>query len=293
MRSSERAEHLRPFLFSGTGVVLMTSHVSFEFFAPATFFQKADGDASKRKRIAGVVSDEIQDKQEETIIQKGLDFSPFLKEGWFNDNHSKRTTDILGYPESVSQFRKGDMLPDGQRAVANGTWAEGYLLDTPDAQKVWDLGLALQKSGNSRRLGFSIEGSVLQRTGPHGKIVAKALVRNVAITNCPVGQGTRMEVLAKSLMDMEKGLSMGTAAPGVNPSAQGPTTGEGAGKILAPQHLEEGGVTDLLSSVDDDDEDDVKKSEAVAIIQTSLGCDRATAERAYRTLSNMKAASLL
>jgi len=157
---------------------------AFQFFAPLAFFEKASAPEGKRKRIAGVISTEDLDKQGEVIIQKGLDLAPFLKEGWFNDNHSKKTADVLGYPEGVTQFAKGERLPDGNTAPTALTWAEGYLLDTPEASRIWDLGNALKKAGGSRRLGFSIEGAVQKRTGPAGRVVAKALVRNVAITNC-------------------------------------------------------------------------------------------------------------
>jgi hypothetical protein len=108
----------------------------FSFFAPLTFFQKADAPAGQTKRIAGVISTELRDKQKEVVLQRGLDFAPFLNGGWFNDNHSKNTTDVLGFPTDVKKFQKGERLPDGSTAKSNGTWAEGYLLDTPQAATV-------------------------------------------------------------------------------------------------------------------------------------------------------------
>lgn len=270
----------------------------FRIFAPLTFFQKANAPAGQKRRIAGVISTELKDKQDEVVLQRGLDFSPFLKGGWFNDNHSQKTTDVLGYPDKVLKFKKGETLPDGTVAPTNGTWSEGYLLDTPEAQKVWDLGLALQKAGSDRRLGFSIEGKVLERQGPGGKTVAKALVRNVAITNVPVGEGTRMEALAKSMRavedqaipedddgdeddtDLEKMMTMGAATPGVAPV--GPRTGAGVGAILTPKHLEGQPKKQVLD-----------KSLAVAHVQNRLGCDQETAERAYSTLLQLKQRGLL
>ena len=267
----------------------MSSH--FQIFAPLSFFQKASAPEGKRRRIAGIISTEKLDKQGEVIVQKGLDFTPFLKEGWFNDNHSKKTADILGYPDSegVKQFQKGDRLPDGSIADSNLTWAEGYLLDTPDADRIWNLGTALSKAGSQRRLGYSIEGNVQRRTGPMNKVVAKAVVRNVAITNCPVGEGTRLETLAKSLDDVEKGLAMGTStAP---PATSGPQTGEGAGRVLAPQSLEQDGQDSL--KLDEDDEPALAKSQAVARIQHELGCSAAFAEQAYAALLTMKSSGHL
>lgn len=215
---------------------------SFEFEIPVSFFEKAEAEPSKMRRIGGIISTESPDRQGEVILQRGLDFNEFLQHGWFNDNHSKQTDGILGYPESVKRFKKGDFLPDGTVAKSNGTWAEGYLLDTPKAMSIWDLGRSLQKT--HRRLGFSVEGKIESRVGPEDRIIAKAKIRNVAITNCPVNTDSRLEVLAKSLAAiercepnaMEKALGMGAATPGQ--AIVGPQTGMGAGRVLAPQSLE-------------------------------------------------------
>lgn len=216
----------------------------FTFDAPLSFFEKADAPAGKQKRIAGVVSTESKDRQDEIVLQRGLDFSDFVQNGWYNDNHTKDTDGILGYPEFTKPFKKGEKLPDGTVAKVNGTWAEGYLLDTEKANRIYELGKALQKTG--RRLGFSIEGRIERREGPGKKVIAKALVRNVAITNCPVNTDSRLEIVAKSLQavekaepsDLEKMLTMGPATPGQAIAGSGPRTGTGAGAILAPQSLE-------------------------------------------------------
>lgn len=244
-------------------------HKNFEFHVNTSVFEKADAPEGKQHRIGGIVSTDSPDKQGETVIQDGLDFSSFIGSGWFNDNHSKETTDVVGYPEIVQKFSRGQHLPDGQVAKANGTWVEGYLLKTKKAQDIWELGQALQKT--NRRLGFSVEGKVVKRDGPKtifvkgdgagegqwvGRVVAKAEVRNVAITNAPVQQDSRLELLLKSLVEVEeeepkkekeatKALGMGNGPANVKP--QGIKTGMGAGRILTPQHLE--GKKDKLPKV--------------------------------------------
>lgn len=218
------------------------STLPFAFEAPLSFFEKAEAGPGKQKRIAGVVSTESKDRQDEIVLQRGLDFSDFVSNGWYNDNHTKDTDGILGYPEFTKPFRKGETLPDGEVAKSNVTWAEGYLLDTDKANRIWELGKALQKTG--RRLGFSIEGKIERREGPGKRIIAKALVRNVAITNCPVNTDSRMEVIAKSLQavekaepnELEKMLTVGAATPGQ--AFAGPRTGTGAAALLSPKHLE-------------------------------------------------------
>jgi hypothetical protein len=237
----------------------MARRIPFNFQFGVNVFRKADAETGKQKRIGGIVSTETPDKQGEIVLQEGLDFSEFLSGGWFNDNHSKETTDVVGYPEQVKKFRRGETLPNGVNAPVNGTWVEGYLLDTDKGRRMWELGLALQKT--NRRLGFSVEGKVERRQGPRtvflknpqtgagewvGREIVRAAVRNVAVTNAPVQGDSKLEILAKSMMALEqqeddetldKTLAMGPATPGQKPV--GSQTGRGAGKVLTRQHLEE------------------------------------------------------
>lgn len=220
----------------------------FQLDGQCVMFEKADAPDGKRRRIAGVISTETLDRQNEVVIQEGLDLNPFINHGWFNDNHSKDTDGIVGYPEEVRQFQKGDRLPNGQIATSNCTWAEGHLLEgSSRAEKIWELGNALSKTNGQRALGFSIEGTVDKRIGADRKVVAKATVMNCAITNCPVNTDTKLEILAKSLLTvqtlpdylelLEKTLTMGTPASPPNPPV-GPAQGEGAGQILVPESLD-------------------------------------------------------
>lgn len=221
----------------------MGQGLPFDFEVPVNFFEKAGAEVGKEKRFGGIASIETKDRQKEVLLQRGLDFNDFMQNGWFNDNHSKDTDGILGYPEDVQFFRKGKVLPDGQKAKADGHWVEGYFLDTERAGRIWELGKALQKT--NRRLGLSVEGQIQKRSGPQQRTVARALVRNIAITNCPVNADARMDILAKSLSaveqadpdELEKMLTMGQPAdPGSSPA--GPKTGEGAGQVLTPESLE-------------------------------------------------------
>jgi hypothetical protein len=249
----------------------MSRSIPFSFEMPVSFFEKADAPAGKKRRIGGILSTEKVDQQGERLLQRGLDFNPFLKSGWFNDNHSKKTTDILGYPEGVQLFAKGQRLPDGQITTSNSTWVEGYLLKSPKADEVWTLGKALEET--NRRLGFSVEGRITKRIGPDRKTVAKAVVRNAAVTNCPVNDDSRLEVLAKSLQAvedsepdaMEKMLGMGTGGgAGATPQPAGPQSGATAGQVLAGESLERKGnpPKNLSGKPAKDDEEEAEKSMA-------------------------------
>lgn len=145
-------------------------------------FEKAE-EGDKSRRIGGYASTEKLDRQGEVLIQKGLDFTDFLKNGWFNDNHDRTTAGVVGYP-TKAEFHEG-----------KGWYVEGYLLKGyKKADDIWELATSLQKS--DRRLGFSVEGGKATKEG--NKII-KAMIRNVAVTHCPVNTECIMEVLSKSL----------------------------------------------------------------------------------------------
>lgn len=274
----------------------MARELPFNFDMPVDFFEKADAEPGKQRRIGGIASVETDDKQKEQLLARGLDFSEAISDGWFNDNHSKDTDGIVGYPEETRMFKKGELLPSGRHAPAAGHWVEGYMLDGHDrADRLWKLGKALSKT--NRRLGFSVEGKVLKRAGMNksgSRIIAKAKVRNIAITNCPVNTDARMEVLAKSLQAVsnaddsddslierihekveriEKALGMGEAT-GINPPA-GPQTGSGAGQVLTGQSLEQKNKPPRVVESDDEDEKakgkkKLTKAEATAWVRERL-----------------------
>lgn len=221
----------------------------FRFEIDVEVFEKAGPDGTKDRRIGGIVSTDHLDRQEETLLQDGLDFSPFMKGGWFNDNHDKSTEALVGYP-TAAQLRE---LPDGRK----GWYVEGYLLKGHDrADRLWDLANALQKT--DRRLGFSVEGQVVDRDPKNPRTVRKAVVREVAITRCPVNTQTELQVLAKSL------------AAGTGPAPKNtPVSGSMGGMaVMAPQHGEWEHSGELLytDQLRKKRKKKMKKSEAVQLL---------------------------
>ena len=241
----------------------MSKGLPFDFEIPVSVFEKADAPAGQHRRIGGIVSLETKDRQEEVILQRGLDFSDFVQNGWLNDNHSRDTDGVVGYPEGVKFFRKGQVMPNGKKAPANGHWMEGYLLEGYErADRIWNLAKALEKT--KRSLGFSVEGKILKRIGKKMKTIAKALVRNVAVTNCPVHTSAHMEILAKSLHTAEqtedgvdKALGMGTST---GEAPVGSKTGMGAGQVITPESLEAKETPPLVLDMGEDEDEKKKKS---------------------------------
>jgi len=187
----------------------------FRFDFEVDAFEKARPDGGTGRFIGGFVSTDHLDRQQEIIIQEGMDFRPFLEKGWFNDNHDKATDALVGYPTAA------ELRPYPTNPLHKGWYVEGELLDgSSRADNLWTLAQALKKSGK-RKLGFSVEGSIDERDDKNPKVVRKATVREVAITRCPVNTHVSLDILAKSL-------AVGYGGPG--PSAASPEPGD-AGPI--------------------------------------------------------------
>lgn len=246
---------------------------SFRVYAPLEAFEKADDTHSLR--IGGIVSTDLLDRQGEIIVQEGLDFSEFLASGWFNDNHGQKTSDVLGYPTDAFFVKKGDLLPNGKRAAANGWWAEGYLVGD-EGRRIWNLCNSLAKS--PRRLGFSIEGSVEERDRNNRALIRAAKVRNVAITHCPVNTGTEMVALAKALT-----AGSAIANPGAAP---------GEGFALRRESVEGAPAAQqdpVDPEMDDDDEDEVAKAvDAHFAVVDEIDIAREWAPILQRQLENLE-----
>lgn len=226
---------------------------TFRVHAELTAFEKSGDDMPMR--IGGVVSTDEVDQENERIIQEGIDFRPFLSRGWFNDNHSKETAGVVGYPTDARYVRKGERLPNGKIAKRPGWWAEGYLLNTEKGREIWALTQALQNT--PRKLGFSIEGKVVSRHPRDSKTVTKAEVRNVAVTHCPVNAGTELQALVKALA---AGHAVGSSEIG---------TGPGDGAALRTESLDDdlfdqewGELAHVAKGEEDDDEEVAKSVEA-------------------------------
>lgn len=162
----------------------------FSFWVPAHALlvksegAKADGsDATGKRWIQGIASTDSLDLQGEVVEQNGIDFSYFLKYGYFNNDHKP------GFDNKVGQ-------PTECKVTSKGLWVKGYLFQNHKiADSIWELLNSLSASGASRKVGFSVQGKVLRRRGNR---IAKCWIQDIAITPCPVNPTTWAEI-AKSL----------------------------------------------------------------------------------------------
>ena len=182
---------------------------------------KSGEEAYNSRKITGIMSTSRKDRQDESVIAKGLDFSEFLHHGHFNDNHSQETSAIVGYPEKT-QYHQDLGTVDPKLKGTDGWSCSGYVIKgTKRSDGIWELAKALQEVPN-RKLGFSIEGKVIRRKD---KTIEKAKIRNVAITNCPVNTDCNWDVMAKSFHDPEEAVKAMMAGAATSPATQ---TGGGA-----------------------------------------------------------------
>ncbi len=161
---------------------------TFRVFIPATAIdiEKA-GDKDGKRWIQGIASTDSKDIQGEIIDQNGIDFSYFLKHGWFNDDHKSGPENKVGQPTEC-------------RITRNGLWVKGFLFNNHSrANHYWELMNSLASSGSSRKVGFSIQGKVKRR---NGNKIAECWIQDVALTPSPVNTTTWAEI-AKSLSSME------------------------------------------------------------------------------------------
>jgi hypothetical protein len=201
---------------------------SFTIYTPGVVDIIEKANAEEERPIGGFCSTQRRDRQEEIVLAKGLDFSEFLAHGYFNDNHKQDTHAALGWPDVV-ELRKS-------RWWTEGKLVKGY----PPADKVWDLAKALKKSNAPRRLGFSIEGKVLER-GLDNKIV-RANIRHVAITNSPVNTDCTWDTLTKAFGCVEQ-VDAVLTRKAMSASYQSP--GASAGAALQSESIEDEDLIDL------------------------------------------------
>jgi hypothetical protein len=161
---------------------------TFSFWVPMHISKASSEDRKGKKRrwIQGIASTKDVDLQLETVEQYGIDFSYFLKYGYFNNDHKP------GFENKVGQ-------PTECRVTKEGLWTKGFLFDNHKvADAIWELALAIEASQANRKLGFSIQGKVLRRAG---RKILKCWIQDIAITAAPINTNTWLDVI-KSLNEI-------------------------------------------------------------------------------------------
>lgn len=159
--------------------------------------------------LEGIASTENTDAQNEKIIQKGMDFRPFLTMGYINWNHNGQPSHVVGVPLEAG-------IIDHQGVPS--FWVKARLWeDSEMAKSIWDLASHIAKNnadgGPERSLGWSVEGGVVARDPMNDSIITQSIVRHCALTHEPVNTDSFANI-AKSF-GIAKTMTMGGAG---NPS---------------------------------------------------------------------------
>lgn len=169
----------------------MSNSQNFSFWVPTQAIICKGGengaDKSGKRWIQGIASTADVDLQGEIVEQDGIDFSYFLKYGYFNDDHKSGPDNKIGEPTEAKITKKG-------------LWVKGFLYKNSEAAtKYWNLMLDQEASESRRRVGFSIQGKTISRSGAR---IKKCWIQDVAVTTAPVNSCTWAEIV-KSLNNMK------------------------------------------------------------------------------------------
>lgn len=158
---------------------------NFRFWMPAELKKAVDPKTNSEKiYLAGFASSRRKDIDGESLNQN-FDISYLTERGIINWNHSKDPDCVIGEPDEV-KFVNGNL------------WVKSMLYeDQKMAQKVANLAKVFSKNSSKRKLGYSIEGKVIERDENDPEIVNKALITNIAVTVNPKN--------CDSLIDLVKG----------------------------------------------------------------------------------------
>lgn len=222
---------------------------TFTFFVPATAIEKGGGKGKKGRRwIQGIASTSSRDLQGEIVNQNGIDFSYFLKHGYFNDDHKPGPEHKVGEPTEC-------------KVTKNGLWVKGFLFNNhKKADEYWELMNALNASDSKRKVGFSIQGKVKRRAG---KEIVECWIQDIAITPAPVNTTTWAEI-AKSLSAAKWDLSKSDDSQECEEEEEEKALTAGGGSPLVPESLDGGVKKDRTSKA-------LTYDEAVEHLQKSNG----------------------
>lgn len=174
------------------------SEDKFSIFIPLEI-EKGSGTGEDRyanMKIKGIASNPNQgmDKQGQWLDPSGFDLSDFVKSGHLNYHHlwKDKPLTIVGEP-TVARVTKNNEL-----------YVEGKLYkDSQVARDLYDLGEILEKNSDTRRLGFSIEGTVIKKDPLNKNRIIKSKITQLAITPAPICPGTKMELMKGGLDDLK------------------------------------------------------------------------------------------
>lgn len=176
----------------------MTKEINnFNFWCPVEISKAIDQETGEELMLlGGIASTADEDSDGEFLDPKGFDIKPLIESGMVNWHHQAKTcpATIVGEPLKA-EIKK------------EGLYIETKLYPSSQvARDIWELAKTLDKDSSTRRLGYSIEGKVLERksenrNSPDYKKITKAIITGVAITHQPKNPKTFANIIKGEIGD--------------------------------------------------------------------------------------------
>lgn len=166
----------------------------FKFFFPVDISKAKDKDGNEIMRLGGIASTMDKDSDGEFLDPTGFDITEFKKTGLVNWHHQTKNSPaaIIGEPYKA-EIRK------------DGFYVETDLYaDSPLAREVFETAQILAKNSKTRKLGYSIEGTVLEKDENNPKIIKRAIITGLAITHMPKNAQTFADIIKGKGVEIEK-----------------------------------------------------------------------------------------
>ncbi|WP_025684566.1 hypothetical protein [Paenibacillus maysiensis] len=176
---------------------------TFRLFVPLE--KSIEMDANGDYIVQGIISSDDTDAQADSISPDGMDTSYFLEKGWIKWEHGNNPDQFIGEPEAVHVGKFNH--PTLNKSV-NGVFIKGRLYANREMSLKAVVAIEdLQKSHSTRRVGWSIEGGVVERDRVTGKVI-KSVLRNVVLTMNPINTMTYAELVKSFNNTKEDGTNM-------------------------------------------------------------------------------------
>lgn len=168
--------------------------------------KSTEGNSRTAVLVAGWASTPAIDFVGESIMSFGIDDSYFKESGWIDYEHDKSI--VIGVPTE-------NTFTDPNK----GLYVEAELFrDMPEVQEIMRLDEQLRSVNSPRKLGFSIEGNVIERDERNPKIITKVKITGVAITKNPANSEATWDMIQKSQLQIKKDAM--TTGTGISPDTQ-------------------------------------------------------------------------
>ena len=173
---------------------------NFNFWCPVEISKAIDQETGEELMLlGGIASTADEDSDGEFLDPKGFDIKPLIESGMVNWHHQAKTcpSTIVGEPLKA-EIKK------------EGLYIETKLYPSSQvARDIWELAKTLDKDSSTRRLGYSIEGKVLERksndaSSPDYKKITKAIITGVAITHQPKNPKTFANIIKGDIDDFNE-----------------------------------------------------------------------------------------